>query len=89
MRYESLLYSKPDFAQCLNFKTSSYHIPKSALKAPCPAILCNHGHGKFAKDSVMGVRSGNARERNAEIEAFNYDYCLQMAKRGYVTMAID
>ncbi|MHB9071648.1 MAG: alpha/beta hydrolase [Sedimentisphaerales bacterium] len=65
------------------------YIPTSARKKPCPAILCNHGHGKFAKDSVMGIRSGNEPERNAEIAAFNYDYGLQMAKRGYVTMAID
>ena len=65
------------------------YIPISARKKPCPAILCNHGHGKFAKDSVMGIRSGNEPARNAEIESFNYDYGLQMAKRGYVTMAID
>ena len=65
------------------------YIPVSARKKPCPAILCNHGHGKFAKDSVMGIRSGNYPERNSEIASFNYDYGLQMAKRGYVTMAID
>lgn len=64
------------------------YIPKN-IKKPCPAILCNHGHGKFAKDSVMGIRSRNEPERNAEIVAFNYDYGLQMAKNGYVTMAID
>ena len=65
------------------------YIPIAARKKACPAILCNHGHGKFAKDSVMGIRSSNAPARNAEIESFNYDYGLQMAKRGYVTMAID
>jgi dienelactone hydrolase len=65
------------------------YMPVSSRKKPCPAILCNHGHGKFAKDSVMGIRSGNYPERNAEIAGFNYDYGLQMARRGYVTMAID
>ena len=65
------------------------YIPVDARQKPCPAILCNHGHGQFAKDSVMGIRSGNSPERIAEIAAFNYDYGLQMAKRGYVTMAID
>ena len=65
------------------------YIPVAARKTPCPAILCNHGHGKFAKDSVMGVRSGNDPCRNAEIGSFNYDYGLQMARRGYITMAID
>ena len=64
-------------------------IPEKALKNPAPAILCNHGHGNFAKDSVMGIQSGNTNARNAEIDCFNYDYGLQMAKHGYVTMAID
>ena len=65
------------------------YIPVAARKKACPAILCNHGHGTYAKDSVMGIRSDDYVERNAEIKGFNYDYGLQMAKRGYVTMAID
>ncbi len=65
------------------------YIPLSARQKPCPAILCCHGHGKYGKDSVMGIRSGNDPERTNEIAAFNYDYGLQMAKRGYVTIAID
>ncbi|OHB54860.1 MAG: hypothetical protein A2Y12_05465 [Planctomycetes bacterium GWF2_42_9] len=64
-------------------------MPKSAKQKPCPAILCNHGHGEYAKDSVMGVRSKYFVDRNTEIAGFNYDYGLQMAKHGYVTMAID
>ena len=54
-----------------------------------PAILCNHGHGFYAKDSVMGVRPEGNRERAEEIKQFNYDYGVQMAKRGYVTIAVD
>ena len=65
------------------------YIPKEALTTPAPAILCNHGHGQYGKDSVMGVRSGNSPQRNIEIDRLNYDYGLQMAKRGYVTIAID
>jgi dienelactone hydrolase len=65
------------------------YIPLAASKKPCPAILCNHGHGRFGKDSVMGIRSSNDPARNTEIACYNYDYGLQMAKRGYVTMAID
>ena len=64
------------------------YIPKK-VKKPYPAILCSHGHGNYAKDSVMGIRSDYYKERNAEIDGFNYDYGLQMAKRGYVTIAID
>lgn len=65
------------------------NIPNDAFHNPAPAILCNHGHGQYGKDSVMGVRSGNNKQRNIEIERLNYDYGLQMAKRGYVTIAID
>lgn len=65
------------------------YIPESALNKPAPAILCNHGHGRFGKDSVMGVTSGCDPRRREEIEQFNYDYGLQMARRGYVTLAID
>ncbi len=53
-----------------------------------PAILCCHGHGSYGKDSVMGLHLGEpARQR--EILQYSYDYGLQMAKRGYITMAID
>jgi dienelactone hydrolase len=65
------------------------YIPKEAMNKPLPAILCNHGHGQFGKDSVMGIRIGNYPERAKEIAGYNYDYGLQMAKHGYVTMAID
>jgi hypothetical protein len=71
--------------------TALLYIPLSARKKACPAILCNHGHAfsNFGKDLVMGVRDDNFPERPSEIQQFNYDYGLQMAKRGYVTMAID
>jgi cephalosporin-C deacetylase-like acetyl esterase len=68
--------------------TALLYLPKNKNKR-LPAVLCNHGHGTFAKDSVMGIRSDFLVERNAEIKGFNYDFGLQMAKRGYVTIAID
>jgi dienelactone hydrolase len=52
-----------------------------------PAILCCHGHGNFGKDSVMGLRDRPEIEK--EIRQFNYDYGLQMARAGFVTLAID
>lgn len=52
-----------------------------------PAILCCHGHGYFGKDSVMGLRDKPGIEK--EIALFNYDYGLQMARAGFVTLAID
>lgn len=65
------------------------YIPFESLEKPAPAILCNHGHGRFGKDSVMGITSSLDSRRKQEINQFNCDYGLQMANRGYVTMAID
>ena len=64
-------------------------IPPAAFDKPLPAIVCNHGHGAYGKDSVMGIRSINDPERNTEIQVHNYDYGLQMAQHGYVTVAGD
>ncbi|OPZ07320.1 MAG: Abhydrolase family protein [candidate division BRC1 bacterium ADurb.BinA292] len=65
------------------------YIPRAALASPAPAILCSHGHGAYGKDSVMGVASLNDPARQQEIRRLNYDYGLQMARRGFVTIAID
>ena len=54
-----------------------------------PAILCSHGHGDFGKDAVMGVCKPDEPKCEEEIKQNNYDYGLQMAKRGYITIAID
>lgn len=60
--------------------------PKNAA-GRLPAILCCHGHGQFGKESVMGQVAEPAVANN--IKAHNYDYGLQMAKAGFVTIAID
>ncbi|MEM7127972.1 MAG: alpha/beta hydrolase family protein [Chloroflexota bacterium] len=52
-----------------------------------PAILCSHGHGLYGKDSVAGIRSSS--ESIANIENHNYDYGLQMARAGYLTISPD
>ncbi len=66
------------------------YVPADAPKnGSRPAILCSHGHGDFGKDSVMGVRKSDEPEREEEIKRLNYDYGLQMAEKGYVTIAID
>lgn len=56
-------------------------------QGPWPGILCCHGHGPFGKESVMGNRA--TRDMAATIEQHNYDYGLQMAQAGFVTIAID
>jgi dienelactone hydrolase len=62
-----------------------YRPEKSSGKLP--AILCCHGHGPYGKDAVMGVRANPEMEKH--IAQLNYDYGLQMAKAGFVTIAID
>ena len=54
-----------------------------------PAIVCCHGHGDFGKDSVMGVQKPDEPKRQEEIDFHNFDYGLQMAKHGFITIAID
>ncbi len=51
-----------------------------------PAIMCCHGH-QGSKEHVMGVI--NSDEMRNWVRTCNYDYGLQMAKRGFVTYAID
>lgn len=52
-----------------------------------PAICCWHGHGGFGKDPVMG-NDGNPEIR-AAIAYHHYNYGHEMAKKGFVTYAID
>lgn len=65
------------------------YIPEAAMEKPAPAIVCNHGHGPFGKDAVMGLNTPDNAELSVNIKHHNYDYGLQMARRGYVTIAID
>ena len=52
-----------------------------------PAILCCHGHGAHGKEAVMG--NDSSPELAANIAAHNYDYGRTMARRGFITFAID
>ena len=52
-----------------------------------PAIVCSHGHGRFGKDPVSGIR--RTQGMVDDIEAMNYDYAWQMAKAGFLTIAPD
>jgi len=52
-----------------------------------PAILCCHGHGAYGKEPVMG--NDSSPELRANIEVHNYCYGHTMAKKGFVTFAID
>jgi dienelactone hydrolase len=59
-----------------------------------PAILCCHGHGGTAegfwgKDGCMTARAHATAPLKEKIERNNYDYGVQMAQAGFVTMCID
>ena len=56
-------------------------------KGKLPVILACHGHSPYGKDGPMGNRSSG--ERSDNIADHNYDYGVQMARAGYVVIAID
>lgn len=51
------------------------------------AIICSHGHGNTGKEAVSGNRS--TADLRASIASANYDYGLQMAKAGFLTICPD
>ncbi len=56
--------------------------PKEKAPAPRPGILALHGHGPYGYDPVAGIAATEERRRN--IAQSNYDYGLQLVRRGYV-----
>lgn len=52
-----------------------------------PAIVCIHGHGRYGKEPVAGIRWNSGV--SADIEEMNYNYGEQMAREGYVTISPD
>jgi len=52
-----------------------------------PALLCCHGHGPFGKEPVMGNDSSPEMAANAAQHQYNYGDV--MARKGFVTYAID
>jgi dienelactone hydrolase len=59
--------------------------PRGAWAGKRPGILALHGHGPFGHDAVAGIAA--TPERKGNIDAVNYDYGLQLARRGY-TVAV-
>ncbi len=63
-------------------------VPKGVSAAqPTAAILCLHGHGRFGKDSVVGIK--DTPERTDEVERLQYDFGRRFAEQGYVVLAPD
>lgn len=86
-REDGLIKQKVLFDVESGLSAAAYVFRPEQAAGKWPAILCCHGHGPFGKEPVMGNRS--RPELAQAIEACNYDYGLQMAKAGYVTIAID
>ena len=86
-REDGLVKQRVLFAVEEGLSAAAYVFRPENTPGRLPAILACHGHGPFGKDAVMGNRS--TAERRAHIAELNYDYGLQMAKAGFVTMAID
>jgi len=59
--------------------------PKGAAAGKRAGIVALHGHGKFGNDSVVGIAT--TPERKEAIKESNYDYGLQLVRRGYVVTA--
>jgi dienelactone hydrolase len=56
--------------------------PKGRESARRPGILALHGHGIAGYDPVAGI--ANTPEARDELNNANYDYGLQLVRRGYV-----
>jgi dienelactone hydrolase len=60
-------------------------LPK-ARRAPGPAIVCPHGHGRGKRDAT-GI--GEEAWEKEHLRKYNYAYAEAFARRGYVTLAPD
>jgi dienelactone hydrolase len=67
-------------------------VPKDQRRArngKLPAIVCLHGHGEFGKEAVAGAIDRDRPGLAAGIAKANYDYAVQMAREGYLTITPD
>jgi dienelactone hydrolase len=58
--------------------------PRGEPSSKRPGILALHGHGTYGYDPVAGV--GGTPEKEAAIRSANYDYGVQLVRRGYVVV---
>lgn len=67
--------------------TTFYMFLPPGDKGPRPLVLCPHGHSSAGKWSTGGRRDIAAM--NTIIDRFNYDYGLQIARAGFITVCCD
>lgn len=59
--------------------------PRPAGSSRRPGIVALHGHGPFGPAPVVGI--SDTEEQRRAIALANYDYGLQLVRRGYVVVA--
>jgi dienelactone hydrolase len=59
--------------------------PRGDSTVKRPGIVALHGHGPFGNDPVVGIAT--TAEHRKSIADANYDYGLQLVRRGYVVAA--
>lgn len=60
-------------------------IPKNR-DFPAPAVICPHGHGRGKADPAGIIENKNDI---AHLTQYNYDYAVQFAKQGFITLSPD
>jgi len=82
-REEWTIFTEPDVQA-----TFYLLVPKSLKPGERrPAVLCPHGHASGGRFSPAGRR--DVEQIRKQIEVYNYDYAVQLAARGFVTLAPD
>jgi hypothetical protein len=56
--------------------------PRGSSSGKRPGILALHGHGDYGYDPVAGIAA--TPERKSNLAEANYDYGVQLVRRGYV-----
>ena len=75
-----LFQSRPDAA------VFGYFLKPKPLRAPAPAVLCLHGHGRGV-DDIVGIREDGTMRRR--LGGYQKDFALQCVRRGYAVLAIE
>lgn len=71
-----------------NVWVSAYCLIPDGLTGRAPTVLCLHGHGgPGGKAYPAGVAEDDDARRT--IAQYNYDYAVQLTRRGYVTLVPD
>ena len=63
-----------------------YFLVPKPLRAPAPAVLCLHGHGRGV-DDIVGIREDG--EMRSRLGGYQQDFALQCVRRGYAVLAIE